>query len=109
MPWCVHETHGSKKTSGPRAFWAGRICRVAFRFGTILAFVERCVGVANLDRDTPPQLLAMSAGPDSCYRLNQRGLPMIYVSTGTDVHYRLGRDPFLFSGRFLERGRSQSC
>lgn len=57
----------------------------------VLAAIDGRVRVPDLDRDAPPKLLAVGAGPDARYGLNERGLAVINVTCGADVDLRLAR------------------
>src|SRR5487761_443083 len=64
MSGSIDEAYYSKKLRVSRALWTGRISRVTFRRGAILALVECSVRIPNLDRNPTPQLFAVRAGPD---------------------------------------------
>lgn len=62
---------------------------VALRLGTIGTLVDGEVGVAELNRDTPLELLAVLGGPLTSDGLDKRRLAMVDVTNGAEVYFGL--------------------
>jgi len=73
-----------------------RLGRFALR-----TFVDGGVGVTELDGYAPPQFLAVSSCPNTCYCLYQCGFSVIHMADGSDVNFWLTRDSYGFFWQFL--------
>jgi hypothetical protein len=99
----IYETYNSQKGWLTAAqLFATRLCCVAIRRRAIWTFVKGSIGVADFDRDAPSKLFTMRTRPDSRYRLNKSGFPMVNMSRSTDIDFWLAWD-------FPSEGFSLNC